>query len=335
MRARIAATVFVTVCTLFKAAPAPAASLDCEAMSRAVRAFVARKAPKATAAQAASYGLLLPQRFDPARPLVVLVHGLDCSRYNWHDIAVLLDRDGYQVAYFTYPSDEPIAESAALLESRLVELRAKYPRARVNLIAHSMGGLVCRAYVEGPNYAGGVDRLIMLGPPNHGSGWARVRFVSEAWEHYHLWRQEPKWSPSWMITDGLGEAGRDMKPGSRFLKELNARPRREGVKYTIIAGTQSSVRRVTASCLGATANVIRGRAAGWWGFRQCKNGLNRSAQQLCTKPTDCDGPVKVESARLAGVDDFVLVQSDHAGLQFASRSALPGAWETVRDRLAR
>ena len=52
-----------------------------------------------------------------------------------------------------------------------------------------------------------------------------------------------------MVTDGLGEAGADLEPHSDFLERLNARPRREGVKYTIIAGNQHPARRMTANGL--------------------------------------------------------------------------------------
>ncbi len=40
---------------------------------------------------------------------------------------------------------------------------------KVDIIAHSMGGLVARAYVEGDNYGYDVDNLIMMGTPNLGS----------------------------------------------------------------------------------------------------------------------------------------------------------------------
>ena len=300
---------------------------SCQSMSKAVRTFTAAAAPGATAAQAAEYGLFLPRAFDPARPLVVLVHGLDCDGANWDDMAALLSAEGHQVACFNYPSDQPVADSAALLGREMIALRRRFPAMPTDLLAHSMGCLVSRAYVEGPDYAGGVGRLVLVAPPNHGSDWARARLLLEADEHYHLWRHDPHWRPSWPITDGLGEAGRDLRPGSAFLKQLNARPRRAGVRYTIVAGSQTPTRRVTARCLDATSDSIGGRAASWWGLRQCKSKLSAAA--------DGDGPVKIASARLAGVDDFVIVSSDHAGLYFARGRTPPAAWDTVRDRLSR
>src|SRR5690242_3498115 len=203
MHARIAAGWLSVVALSFAAAPPARAASNCESMSRAVRGFVARAAPKATAAQAARYGLQMPAHFDPARPLVVLVHGLDCA--SGTDLDALLTHDGYQVACFRYPDDQPIADSVALFTRHMAGLRRACPQARVDVVAHSMGGLVARGYVEGEDYAGGVDRLILIGTPNAGSNWSRVRMLLEWQEHYRLWKHDPAWSPSWTITDGLGE----------------------------------------------------------------------------------------------------------------------------------
>src|SRR3954464_304568 len=228
MFARTASALFLFLVTAINFAPAaltsppeaPTRFRDGRSLTRAIRAYTAAAAPEATAAQAARYGLRLPEQFDPSRPLVVLVHGLDCERVNWGGMAQCLIAEGYQIAPFTYPSDGPIAESAALLATNMSALRRAFPTAEVNVLAYSMGGLVSRAYVEGPDYAGGVQRLIMVGTPNTGSGWSRVRMLLELQEHYSLWRDEPQWSPTWMITDGLGEAGRDLRPGSKFLTRL-------------------------------------------------------------------------------------------------------------------
>lgn len=51
------------------------------------------------------------------------------------------------------------------------------PRGKVDIIAHSMGGLVARAYIQGNNYQDDVDQLFLIGTPNYGSSDAYV-----AWE---------------------------------------------------------------------------------------------------------------------------------------------------------
>lgn len=45
-------------------------------------------------------------------------------------------------------------------------------RPKVNIIAHSMGGLVARQYIKNPGGSSKVDKLIMIGTPNHGI-WKR------------------------------------------------------------------------------------------------------------------------------------------------------------------
>ena len=332
---RRASIPILTVFLFVPGRPAAAVPRDCESMTRAVREFTAAAAPEATAAQAATYGLLLPQRLAAAAPLVVLVHGLDCDRVNWSGMDRLLAAEGYQVAYFTYPSDQPVADSAALFGRHMRGLRERYPRMGVNVLAYSMGGLVSRAYIEGDGYAGGVERLILIGTPNAGSGWSRLRGVLEFQEHYHLWRHEPKWSPTWMITDGLGEAGRDLRPGSKFLKELNARPRRQGVKYTIVCGDQHPARRVAADWIDCTASWVPKRADSWWGVRQGKDALRRQANKVRNRANDGDGPVSVDRAQLAGVNDVVVVHADHVNLYVGTDKQLPAAWDTIRDRLSR
>ncbi|HLL91200.1 MAG TPA: alpha/beta fold hydrolase [Tepidisphaeraceae bacterium] len=303
----------------------------------AVRDFTAHAAPDATAAQNRFYGLRLPRRVDPAKPLVVLVHGLDSDRANWVAMTQLLTSAGHQPALFTYPSDQPIVDSAAYLGQNLAALRATFPATPVHVIAHSMGGLVARAFVEGDDYAANtIDRLILIGPPNHGSKWAKFRLILEAEEHYHLWRHEPSWWPSWMITDGLGEAGRDLKPKSKFLAALNARQRREGVRYTIIAGDRHEGWRVTGDLLAATGDkLVPDKVEHKWGFRHLGRGVDRWTDKLRDKKSKADGPVTVKSARLDGVDDFVVLHADHDELYLSVRGEVPAAWDVVRDRLAR
>jgi pimeloyl-ACP methyl ester carboxylesterase len=308
------------------ASPAVAIPRDCTSLTRAIRDYTADATPQATAAQAASYGLWVPRQLDDQAALVVLVHGLDCDRVNRSGIDRLLLGEGYQVAYFTYPSDQPIADSAAFFGKMMRTLREAYPRVAVNVLAYSMGGLVTRAYVEGSDYAGGVERLILVGTPNGGSGWSRVRVALELQEHYHLWRHEPDWSPTWMITDGLGEAGRDLRPGSRFLKGLNGRPRRQGVKYTIICGDQHPARRVTADWIDRTAS---------WVPRVARGVVRRQASKVRNEASAGDGAVKVDRAMLKGVDDVVIVHADHASLYIGTRHEPPAAWDTIRDRLTR
>jgi hypothetical protein len=107
------------------------------------------------------------------------------------------------------------------------------------------------------------------------------------------------------------------------------------VKYTIIAGNLNPVRRVTANCIEGTAGWIPRKVSNVWGFRQTKAKLTGMAERMRDRG-EGDGPVGVSRCKLAGVDDFVVVPCDHAGLYFpAGPKKAPVAWETIKDRLSR
>jgi hypothetical protein len=134
-----------------------------------------------------------------------------------------------------------------------------------------------------------------------------------------------------MFTDGHGEAADDLKPDSKFLKTLNARPRRAGVKYTIICGDQHVFSRFGASALNCVERCLPKRNL--WGVRFCRFGLAVAEMKLENQRYDSDGVVPLESASLRGVNDIVRLHGDHNTLVMASRGKPPVAWETIRERL--
>jgi pimeloyl-ACP methyl ester carboxylesterase len=307
----------------------------CDEMKRVVRTFTAVANPEAAARQAKHWGLFLPATIDPGRPIVILIHGLDCQGGMLEPMADLLRKSGHQVGFFCYPDDEGIDESADFLAGKLMELHTAFPSMKIDLICHSMGGLVARDYIEGPSYRGGVDHLILVGSPNGGSGWAPYRFALEVQEQFNGWRYDPEWSWTWMITDGLGEAARDLKPHSAFLKKMDALPRRKGVRYTIIAGSQHPAARIGAGVVSNVAHWTPKRVSRWRGFRQINNGLNRWADHLSHKSGKSDGAVSIQSAKLAGVSDFVVLPADHCALFCPEGNHSPAAFPIIRDRLSK
>jgi len=79
--------------------------------------------------------------------------------------------EGVDLLEFGYDWRQDGRTNAALLKERVAAWRRKMPdpHKKVVFIAHSMGGLVCRYYLE---HLGGLDacaRLIQLGTPNRGS----------------------------------------------------------------------------------------------------------------------------------------------------------------------
>jgi pimeloyl-ACP methyl ester carboxylesterase len=287
--------------------------------------------PDACQKAAERCGLQLPERLLSDGRLIVLIHGLDSDAGYWGDLVPLLEAEGYAVAPLVYPNDQPVDQSARLLADELTTLNARYPQLKTDIVAHSMGAIISRAYVEGDGYSGGVDRLILLAPPNQGSCYSRFSVCCDAIEHFHLWREEPAWSWTWMVADGLGEARHDIAPGSRFLADLNARGRRKGVRYTIVAGNRSCGWRYAGDLVRWSAVCLPNTQ---WGVN-LGGKLQIWANDLEAREAGNDGLVTVQSALLPGVDDLVVLPADHTTLVCARNGRPPVAWPVIKARLAK
>ena len=251
----------------------------------------------------------------PAR-IALLVHGLDEPGTIWDDLAPALDRAGLTVVRFDYPNDEHVERSARRLIAALKDLKSRGV-GRVDIVAHSMGGLVSRDVLTRDDaYAGECDqpdvaelpdihRLIMVGTPNYGSLMARLRPLAEIREQLVRWMHAGITKPGTLLgflTDGAGEAEDDITIGSRFLNDLNARPMPRHVAITCIVGEMAPAQSNHLIDMLKTprARRILGARAG------------RLARDLRAVMLELgDGVVSVSSAQLKGVTDIVRVHANH------------------------
>src|SRR5680860_1913656 len=63
-------------------------------------------------------------------------------------------------------SDVYKRQTAGLLKEKINLVKQITGRDKVDIIAHSMGGLVSRSYIEGDNYQNDIDQVIFLGTPH-------------------------------------------------------------------------------------------------------------------------------------------------------------------------
>jgi pimeloyl-ACP methyl ester carboxylesterase len=91
--------------------------------------------------QTIGYGLYTLEPFDPQRKTVLLVHGINDSPRVFREIVEKLLGD-YQILLYHYPSGEPLQHTAYLASVAVGELIRRGGLEELNVIAHSMGGLV-------------------------------------------------------------------------------------------------------------------------------------------------------------------------------------------------
>ncbi|UVW30162.1 triacylglycerol lipase [Massilia sp. H6] len=102
-------------------------------------------------------------------PPVLLLHGYGCNSGYWSRLTPLLDAARIShAAVDLEPLTGDIDAYAPLVEQAVDALRAATGAQQVAIVAHSMGGLVARAWMRACG-TGKVARVITLGTPHHGT----------------------------------------------------------------------------------------------------------------------------------------------------------------------
>ncbi|MBU2028728.1 alpha/beta hydrolase [Patescibacteria group bacterium] len=83
---------------------------------------------------------------------------------------------------FTFPYEwrNSNIENAQLLKVKIQEIKQQENWPSVDIIAHSMGGLLAREYIESDYYDNDINQLIMLGTPNNGAPEAYLKWEAGA-----------------------------------------------------------------------------------------------------------------------------------------------------------
>lgn len=156
----------------------------------------------------------LPSLWTPPAPEkrpILFVHGIFHNKSAFIYLKQQLSRRGWhhfrEVDLFT--SIYSIPKLAAQIKTQVEKLQARYHAKQVDIVAHSMGGVVARYYIQKLGGDGQVANLVTLGTPHQGTVWSRFSLLA------HI---------------------RELAPDSRLLSELNDLPPPEKTRVVTVAG---------------------------------------------------------------------------------------------------
>jgi len=162
------------------------------------------------------------QTVDEKHPPVLLLHGFMGTRGSMYILERRLNTDGICVFSFNLGmlNTRDIRQSAFLIHRKIESILAQTPVKKIDIVGHSMGGLIGLYYIKKLGGHEKVRKLVMMGTPMSGT-WAALLGVAT----FGLVSKS-----SWQIL-----------PRSSFLTELSEGPLPPPVDYYTIAAQRDWV----------------------------------------------------------------------------------------------
>lgn len=160
-------------------------------------------------------GVYFLDAYAPEKTPVLFVHGINGSPAQFDFLIARLDRERFQPWVYSYPSGAQLDASADLLQQTIAKLQSRYQFKRFIVVAHSMGGLISRAFIQ--RYAGTARAEAPL-----------LVTISTPWGGHAAAQMGIKYAPA------VVDVWRDMAPGSAFLSGLFASKLPDGTSHHLI-----------------------------------------------------------------------------------------------------
>lgn len=167
-------------------------------------------------------GIYFLEPYSPKKIPVLFVHGVNGTPRDFSTLAARLDRNRYQPWFFYYPSGLEIPTLGHGLLGILNKLWAERPFSQLHIVAHSMGGLVTRSFLNACGEENECDFVRSF--TSISSPFAGVKEAKSGLEY------APVVMPVW----------KSMSPESTFVQTLFSTPLATGVKHHMIFGYRNT-----------------------------------------------------------------------------------------------
>ncbi len=163
-------------------------------------------------------GIHFLQPYDPDKIPVLFVHGISDTPYRFMTLTEQLDQSRFQAWVYNYPSGLRLAMLANGLYQFLEVVRRQYRFDELHVVAHSMGGLVSRGYI---NMCTQNDKCQYL---------RSYTTVSTPWNGVASAKSGVEWAPT------VVPVWRDLDPDSEYVTTLFDTPLPGGLPHHLLFG---------------------------------------------------------------------------------------------------
>ena len=160
-------------------------------------------------------GIFFLQKYEPGKIPILIIHGAGGNPVEFKDIIQSLDRSRFQPWVLFYPSGMRLGIVSKWTCETISTLRDQYKFEHLYVVAHSMGGLVARDFVNRMIKSGSGEILRLL--VSMSTPWDGHAFAAKGV------KQCPVVIPAWY----------DMAPGSPFIKSLFKTPLPSHLEYNL------------------------------------------------------------------------------------------------------
>ncbi|MEK9151387.1 MAG: right-handed parallel beta-helix repeat-containing protein [Patescibacteria group bacterium] len=260
-----------------------------------------------------------------------------------------LEENGYEkgknLFSFPYNWGQSNSVSATELQEKINQIKNQARWPKVDIVAHSMGGLVARQYIESVSYQEDIDQLITLGTPHNGAPKSYL-----AWEGGDFGHDFFDVILKWIISQGAEENNfdnvfeyirnfpvisltellptysylrdkgtnvmriyPDLHPKNVFIENLNKienLQKLRNVEFTNVAGRITSDKTITTLRIGSPANDSENDL---WGYGK-PDGYDDLIGDKGLETGAGDGTVPLESAKGIPSDQEIEINSSHLDL---------------------
>jgi len=164
-------------------------------------------------------GVYMLEEYTPNKIPILFVHGMNGTPLDFETMIESIDREKYQPWVYYYPSGLNLNYAVSILKTSFDKLLKKNSVDKVVVVAHSMGGLVSRGFINVYNSKIEIPKFITISTPWNGSKFTALGAES---------------------IPGIAASFGNMIPGSAFQKKILNENFENNTQHFLFFGYKSS-----------------------------------------------------------------------------------------------